>query len=148
MFSVLVLPTGQILISLIVSAGREDRGRQRVPGAGGSHGVGQSHHPGQLQLTSSVLSFVPSCHQTGPLLSSDWSTPVIRLVHSRVRCCHASFHTERHPTPPTRGISCLSLCLYGIRIGSEGLQRERERERVADCFLSQYVSRPPQCRAA
>ena len=23
--------------------------------------------------------------------------------------------------PPTRGISCLSLVLYGIRIGSEGL---------------------------
>ena len=26
--------------------------------------------------------------------------------------------------PPTRGISCVSLVLYGIRIGSEGLSRQ------------------------
>ena len=25
-------------------------------------------------------------------------------------------HSSRHPNPPTWGISCLSLCLYGIRV--------------------------------
>ena len=29
--------------------------------------------------------------------------------------------SSRHPKPPTRGVSCLSLVLYGIRIDSEGL---------------------------
>ena len=29
--------------------------------------------------------------------------------------------SSRHPKPPPRGINCLSLVLYGIRIGSEGL---------------------------
>ena len=28
---------------------------------------------------------------------------------------------SRHPKPPSRGNSCLSLVLYGIRMGSEGL---------------------------
>ena len=40
--------------------------------------------------------------------------------------------------PPTRGISCLSLVLYGIRIGSEGLC-EGEEEIITDSPHSQVT---------
>ena len=50
------------------------------------------------------------------ILCSDWSKSscyVSSLMPLRT--------SSRHPKSPTRGISCLSLVLYGIRIGSEGL---------------------------
>ena len=39
--------------------------------------------------------------------------------------------------PPTRGISCLSLVLYGIRIGSEGLMSHSFYYNLKQCSVEQ-----------
>ena len=45
--------------------------------------------------------------------------------------------------PPTRGISCLSLVLYGIRIGSEGLEGPvLGRQQDGGIVLIKYLVKP------
>ena len=58
--------------------------------------------------------------------------------------------SSRHPKSPTRGISCLSLVLYGIRIGSEDLLRTRyhviilSRNKLVKEGAREVVEVPPQ----
>ena len=43
--------------------------------------------------------------------------------------------------PPTRGISCLSLVLYGLRIGSEGLDNYKIRLEVVTTEILKNLKR-------
>ena len=70
---------------------------------------------GELEYVKRIAAETQICRPLAILLEDwlrsllDWSPEVARVLTYAIR-------HSRHPKPPTRDISCLSLVLYGIRI--------------------------------